>query len=103
MPPPMIATRVIEQPSFYLLVVLASIVTDHLAPCLIAFLFLTSAAQTRGPKLEAEVGDRTWIPDRKPPENPICRSGTRCRWSSPSPRPPTGPPRCRPAPASLPE
>jgi hypothetical protein len=36
----MIATRVIEQPSSYLLVVLTSIVTDHLAPCMIAFLFL---------------------------------------------------------------
>jgi len=36
----MIATRVIEQPSSCLLVVLTSIVTDHLAPCMIAFLFL---------------------------------------------------------------
>jgi hypothetical protein len=32
----MIATRVIEQPSFYLPLV-PSIVTDHLAPCMIAF------------------------------------------------------------------
>src|SRR5580704_17824714 len=36
MPPPMIATRVIEQPSSYLLVVLTSIVTDHLARCALA-------------------------------------------------------------------
>jgi hypothetical protein len=40
MPPPMIATRVIEQPSSRRLVVLTSIVTDHLAPCIIALLFL---------------------------------------------------------------
>jgi hypothetical protein len=36
----MIATRVIEQPSSRRLVVLTSIVTDHLAPRMIAFLFL---------------------------------------------------------------
>jgi hypothetical protein len=35
----MIAIRVIEQPSSCLLLILTSIVTDHLALCMIALLF----------------------------------------------------------------
>ena len=37
---------------------------------------------------------RSCGPSIRASNSPIRRSGTRCRWTSPSPRPRTGPPRC---------